>query len=142
METQYVPASGLLGSAWLLVLIPLLGAAVLLLGGRRLDRVGHLIGCATILVDFVLGVALVAALAGRPEGEKAVTDTLFSFIPVGELQVDIGLLLDPLSAVFVLLITGVGALIHVYSIGYMAHDPARRRFFACLLYTSPSPRDS
>ena len=130
METQYVPASGLLGSAWLLVLIPLLGAAVLLLGGRRLDRVGHLIGCATILVDFVLGVALVAALAGRPEGEKAVTDTLFSFIPVGELQVDIGLLLDPLSAVFVLLITGVGALIHVYSIGYMAHDPARRRFFA------------
>ncbi|MBA3800318.1 MAG: NADH-quinone oxidoreductase subunit L, partial [Geodermatophilaceae bacterium] len=130
METTFVEASGLLSSAWLLVLIPLIGAAVLLLGGRRLDRIGHLVGCATIVLDLVLAIALVAVLAGQPEGEKAVTDTLFSFIPVGSLQVDIGLLLDPLSAVFVLLITGVGALIHIYSIGYMAHDPARRRFFA------------
>jgi NADH-quinone oxidoreductase subunit L len=126
----YAEASGLLASAWLLVGIPLIGAAVLLLGGRRLDKAGHLIGCATIVLDFVLAVALVAALAGQDEGEKAVTDTLFSFIPVGELQVDIGMLFDPLSAVFVLLITGVGALIHIYSIGYMAHDRARRRFFA------------
>ena len=49
--------------------------------------------------------------------------------PVGGLQVDFGLLFDPLSAVFVLLITGVGSLIHIYAVGYMAHDPGRRRFF-------------
>ncbi|MDQ3735163.1 MAG: NADH-quinone oxidoreductase subunit L [Actinomycetota bacterium] len=130
METPgtYVEATGALGSLWLLVLIPLLGAAVLLLGGRRLDGVGHIIGCATIVADLALGIMYVFTLAGQQE--KAVSDNLFSFIPVGELQVDIGLLFDPLSAVFVLLITGVGSLIHIYSIGYMAHDPARRRFFA------------
>ena len=128
MESSYVEASGLLSSVWLLIVIPLGGAAVLLLGGRRLDKVGHLVGCATIVIDLALALAFVGALAGQDE--KAVTDTLFSFIPVGALQVDIGLLFDPLSAVFALLITGVGALIHIYSIGYMAHDPARRRFFA------------
>ena len=55
---------------------------------------------------------------------------LFTWIPVGGFQVDVGLLLDPLSMTFVLLITGVGSLIHIYSVGYMAHDPGRRRFFA------------
>ncbi len=53
-------------------------------------------------------------------------------MPVGELQVDFGLQLDALSVCFVLLITGVGSLIHIYSVGYMAHDPERRRFFAYL----------
>ncbi len=57
---------------------------------------------------------------------------LFSWIPVEALQVDFGLRIDPLSLTFVLLITGVGSLIHVYSLGYMAHDPDRRRFFAYL----------
>ncbi len=130
METPgtYAEATGALGSLWLLIVIPLVGAAVLLLGGRRLDRVGPLVGCATIVADFVLGVYYVSTLAGQ--AERAVSDNLFSFIPVGELQVDIGLLLDPLSAAFLLLITGVGALIHIYSVGYMAHDPAKRRFFA------------
>src|SRR5947199_5223824 len=54
---------------------------------------------------------------------------LFRYIPVGGLTIDVGLLYDPLSAIFVLLITGVGFLIHVYAVGYMAHDPGRRRFF-------------
>jgi NADH-quinone oxidoreductase subunit L len=61
-----------------------------------------------------------------------VHETLFSWVPVAQLQVDFGLRLDQLSMCFVLLITGVGALIHIYSVGYMAHDPARRRFFAYL----------
>src|SRR5918997_1674949 len=81
-----MPAEGLLAAAWLLIALPLAGAAVLLLGGRRTDRWGHLLGCATVIAAFVLG----------------------------------------------LLITGVGSLIHVYSIGYMGHDDARRRFFAYL----------
>jgi len=128
MET--VPATGLLGASWLLIALPLAGAAVLLLGGRRTDRWGHLLATGTVLAAFVLGVACTAQLAGLDE--RSVGVDLFTFIRTGNLDVQAGLLVDPLSAVFVLLITGVGALIHVYSIGYMAHDPARRRFFAYL----------
>ncbi|MGH3740345.1 MAG: NADH-quinone oxidoreductase subunit L, partial [Micromonosporaceae bacterium] len=121
------PASGLLASAWLLVALPLASAAVLLLLGRRADRWGHLLGCASIGVSFVLGLSCFFALWGQ--GTKAVVLKLFTFIPVPGLQVDASLRYDPLSAVFVLLITGVGFLIHVYAVGYMADDPGRRRFF-------------
>ncbi|MGH3546384.1 MAG: NADH-quinone oxidoreductase subunit L, partial [Mycobacteriales bacterium] len=115
---------------WLLIALPLAGAAVLLLAGRRAARWGHYLGCATVGAGFVIGVLGFLALADR--SERSVERTLFEFIGVGSLQIDIGLLYDPLSAVFVLLITGVGFLIHVYSIGYLSHDPARRRFFAYL----------
>src|SRR5215210_4520150 len=125
-----VPAEGLLSSSWLLVALPLAGAAVLLLGGRRTDRWGHLLGTATVLAAFVLGLACTVALAGLEE--KSVGVDLFTFISAGSLDIRAGLLFDPLSAAFVLLITGVGALIHIYSVGYMAHDPGRRRFFAYL----------
>ncbi len=80
--------------------------------------------------SFAYGLAAFSALAGL-ETRTADKD-LFTWIAVGGLQVDFGLLLDPLSATFVLLITGVGLLIHVYSLGYMAHDPRRRLFFAYL----------
>ncbi|WP_237496150.1 NADH-quinone oxidoreductase subunit L [Modestobacter sp. L9-4] len=123
-----VPA--LLDASWLLIALPLAGAAVLLLGGRRTDRWGHLLATGTVAVSFLLAVLCTVQLAGLDE--RSVSVDLFTFISTGELDVQAGLLLDPLSAVFVLLITGVGALIHVYSIGYMAHDPARRRFFAYL----------
>jgi NADH-quinone oxidoreductase subunit L len=125
-----VPASGLLSASWLLIALPLVGAAVLLLGGRRADRWGHLLGTGTVVVAFVLGLACTLQLAGQ--SGKRVSQDLFTFISAGHLDVKAGLLFDPLSAAFVLLITGVGALIHVYSIGYMAHDPGRRRFFAYL----------
>src|SRR3712207_1653562 len=128
MET--LPAEGLLAASWLLIALPLAGAAVLLLGGRRTDRWGHLLGTATVVLAFLLGLACTVQLAGLDE--RAASVDLFTFISTGSLDVEAGLLFDPLSAVFVLLITGVGALIHVYSIGYMAHDPARRRFFAYL----------
>src|SRR3954469_24827070 len=128
MET--LPATGLLASSWLLIALPLLGAAILLLGGRRTDRWGHLLGTATVVVAFVLGLLYTFQLAGLDQ--KSVAVDVFTFIGVGDLEVKAGLLYDPLSAAFVLLITGVGALIHIYSIGYMSHDPARRRFFAYL----------
>ncbi len=125
-----VPATGLLSASWLLIALPLVGAAILLLGGRRTDRWGHLLATGTVAVAFVLGVACTVQLAGLPD--RSVGVELFTFISTGQLDVSAGLLVDPLSAVFVLLITGVGALIHVYSVGYMAHDPGRRRFFAYL----------
>src|SRR5215203_5448373 len=130
LSAEVLPATGLLAASWLLIALPLAGAAVLLLGGRRTDRWGHLLGTATVVAAFVLGLLCTFQLAGLDE--PSVDVDLFTFISSGELDVHAGLLYDPLSAVFVLLITGVGALIHVYSIGYMAHDPARRRFFAYL----------
>jgi NADH-quinone oxidoreductase subunit L len=130
MPVEVLPADGLLAASWLLIALPLAGAAVLLLGGRRTDRWGHLLGTATVVAAFVLGVLCTIQLGGLDE--RSVDVDLFTFISAGDLDVRAGLLYDPLSAVFVLLITGVGSLIHIYSIGYMAHDPARRRFFAYL----------
>jgi NADH-quinone oxidoreductase subunit L len=125
-------ATGTFSLLWLLIAFPLLGAAVLLLGGRRTNRWGHLLAVTLSWSSFVIGLVCFLALRGRETAERAVDQHLFSWIPVNGFQVDAGLLFDPLSAVFVLLITGVGSLIHVYSIGYMAHDPDRRRFFAYL----------
>ncbi|SFT45984.1 NADH dehydrogenase subunit L [Geodermatophilus amargosae] len=125
-----VAAQGLLSATWLVIALPLLGAAVLLLGGRRTDRWGHLLGTATVVAAFVVALLITFQLAG--EEQRSVTADLFTFVSVGSLDVSAGLLIDPLSATFMLLITGVGGLIHVYSMGYMAHDPRRRRFFAYL----------
>jgi NADH-quinone oxidoreductase subunit L len=112
--------------------VPLLSAAVLLLGGRRTDRWGHLLGTAAPIVSFLIGLLLFIELAGQAEGQRAINETLYQWISVGTFQVPLGLTFDPLSALFVMLITSVGSLIHIYSIGYMAHDDRRRRFFGYL----------
>ena len=125
-------ATGLGQYAWLLLALPAFGAAVLLIGGRRTNPWGHLLGCATVLLAFVYGAALFFSSLGQDAASRTRELHLFSWIPVNALQVDFGLRLDPLSLTFVLLITGVGALIHIYSIGYMSHDADRRRFFAYL----------
>jgi NADH-quinone oxidoreductase subunit L len=125
-------SGGLQSGAWLLVVLPVLSAAVLLTGGRRTDKWGHLLGTAVPVVLFVYGLLLFFDVRGLDEGQRSRDLHLWSWIPVGGLNVDLGLLIDPLSLTFVLLITGVGSLIHVYSIGYMEHDPGRRRFFAYL----------
>ena len=117
---------------WLVIALPLAGAAVLLLAGRRSDSWGHLLGCLAALASFAAGVVLFVDMLGRHAEDRVVHEALFSWVPVGGLQVDFGLQLDALSMCFVLLITGVGSLIHIYSIGYMAEDPERRRFFAYL----------
>lgn len=122
-------ASGAAGGAWLLIAFPLVGAAVLLFGGKATDAWGHLLGCATVVASFVYGAILFFSSTGLPEEERVQNLHVFDWIPVGQLQVDFGLRIDPLSISFVLLITGVGSLIHIYSIGYMADDPDRRRFF-------------
>ena len=115
-----------------LIALPLLGAAVLLLAGRRSDRWGHIFGTLMSAASFAVGVCLFIQMLGNSDGERAMTQKLFNWISVGSFQVDAGLLLDQLSICFVLLITGVGTLIHVYSIAYMSHDLDRRRFFAYL----------
>ncbi|MFB4422660.1 NADH-quinone oxidoreductase subunit L [Streptomyces sp. QL37] len=116
----------------LLVAAPLLGAAVLLCGGRRLDRAGHWIGTVLAAASFVIGVVLFTDMLGKGAEDRALHQKLFSWIPVEGFQADVAFQLDQLSMTFVLLITGVGTLIHIYSIGYMEHDERRRRFFGYL----------
>ncbi|MDI6630268.1 MAG: NADH-quinone oxidoreductase subunit L [Rhodococcus sp. (in: high G+C Gram-positive bacteria)] len=117
---------------WLLPALPAFGAAFLLLGGRRCNSWGHLVATAAAVSSFVVAAVVFASMLGRDESNRTLTQTLFRWVPVDELQVDFGLRADQLSICFVLLITGVGSLIHVYSIGYMSHDAERRRFFAYL----------
>jgi len=117
---------------WLTFALPLAGAVVLLLGRHATDAWGHLLGCATVLGSFVCGITLFAHLLSRPAEDRKVREVLFSWVASGALNVDFSVGVDALSICFVLLISGVGALIHIYSIGYMAHDPDRRRFFAYL----------
>ncbi|MCR6030045.1 NADH-quinone oxidoreductase subunit L [Nocardioides sp. zg-579] len=125
-------ADGAFSLLWLVIGLPLLGAAVLLLGGRATDRWGHWLGTLMSVGSFVVSLVLFVELTGRDEADRSVTQHLWDWISVGDLNVGMDLLYDPLSALFLLLITGVGSLIHVYSIGYMEHDPRRRRFFAYL----------
>src|SRR5215475_4986355 len=124
----YADANGFLASFWLLIAIPLVSGLLLLVLGRLADKWGHVLGCLSVGVAFVLGVVYFFNLRGL-SGNRAAVINLFDFIHVGRFTVDFGLLFDPLAAIFVLLITGVGFLIHVYAVGYMAHDPGRRRFF-------------
>jgi NADH-quinone oxidoreductase subunit L len=131
-EQVPVPADGVFSLLWLLIAIPLAGAAVLLLAGRRADGWAHVLGTLTVLTSFVLAAAMFVSEIGLAEDRRAVQQTLYEFVAVGGYQVTVGLLLDQLSMAFVLLITGVGTLIFVYSMGYMQHDERRRRFFGYL----------
>ncbi|MCB5180495.1 NADH-quinone oxidoreductase subunit L [Streptomyces antimicrobicus] len=116
----------------LLVAAPLLGAAVLLCGGRRLDKTGHWLGTLLAAVSFGIGAVLFADMLGKGAEDRALHQKLFSWIPVEGFQADVAFQLDQLSMTFVLLISGVGTLIHLYSVGYMEHDERRRRFFGYL----------
>ncbi|HEV2537617.1 MAG TPA: NADH-quinone oxidoreductase subunit L [Streptosporangiaceae bacterium] len=125
-----VAATGALKLSWLLIAFPLFGAVVLLTGGRRTDRWGHLLGVLMPVASF--GYAVIAFFALLGDANRSQDDHLYTFIQVARFQVPMGLQIDQLSISFVLLITGVGSLIHIYSVGYMAHDSDRRRFFGYL----------
>ncbi len=127
-----VPTDGVFSLLWLVIALPALGAAILLLGGKRTDRWGHLLGTGTVAGSFLISLVLFFGLLGRDAEERQVTQHLWEWFDSGSYAVNFDLLYDQLSAVFLLLITGVGSLIHVYSIGYMEHDVRRRRFFGYL----------
>ena len=162
---------------WLLLFAPLAGSILcgaLHLSALRARRAGahdegqrrlaSLIGCAAVAVSLALSIQAFVELVRGPA--TALESSAWSWIDAGTFRVELSLVADRLSSVMLLVITGVGLLIHVYSIGYMAEDPGRAKFFAylnlfvfamlilvlasnllglfvgCLLYTSPSPRDS
>ena len=127
-----VPATGVAAYAWLLILIPLASAGLLLLLGSASDKWGHLLATLASWAAFAVGVAVIATMLSLPAQGQRIALPLFSWIPAGDFSVDFGLMLDPLSMTFVMLVTFVGSLIHVYAIAYMEHDTDRRRFFAYL----------
>ncbi|HEV2892041.1 MAG TPA: NADH-quinone oxidoreductase subunit L [Frankiaceae bacterium] len=132
MALETHAATGIHSLLWLLIALPLAGAATLLLGGRRTNQWGHLLATGIAFATFVLALMSFVKLAGFDEHARGAVDHLFTYLPVGGLEVKADLFLDPLSSAFTLLVTGVGTLVHVYSIGYMEHDAERRRFFAYL----------
>ena len=129
-------AGGVFDLIWLVIALPALGAVILLVGGPlargAMDRWGHWIGTAAAAASFALSIVLFVALLGRGADERQIGQHLFTWFESNSLNVGMDLLYDQLSALFLLLITGVGTLIHVYSIGYMEHDDRRRRFFGYL----------
>ncbi len=131
MET-IAAASGITSLTWLLIALPVAGALILLGSGRRTNAFGHLLGVATIAGSFVVAVLLWLNMLGKSSDQRATRDFLFTWMSLGRFKVDVALQLDQLSMAFVLLITGVGLLIHIYAVGYMHGDDGRRRFFGYL----------
>jgi NADH-quinone oxidoreductase subunit L len=125
-------ATGVFAWTWVLIALPVLGAVVLLVGGRRTNSFAPVFASALVALAFVIGFIQFLQMLGKPSDSRAFVQSLFEWAPIGSFSVDVGFQLDPLSMAFVLLITFVGCLIHVYSIGYMADDPDKRRFFAYL----------
>ena len=118
---------------WLLPAFPLLGAVVLLVGGRRLGDPGAgWFASLMPIASFIVTVSVYFELLSRPAEQRNEVVTLFSWLPVGSLQVDLALLADPLSITMALFITGIGSLIHLYAIGYMHGDPKFSKFFLYL----------
>jgi len=120
-------AHGLQSAAWLLIAIPALSSLVLLTAGKRADRWGPILGAVVPVVLFAYSIGLFFSV--KSESNREIHAHWFTWISVGRFNVEAGQLIDPLSMVFILLITGVGSLIHIYAVGYMSHDPGRRRFF-------------
>ena len=118
---------------WLIPAFPLVGFVVILLFGRRLgDPKAGFLATAMIALSFVVAVGVFFDLLGQPEEERRHIVTLFEWLPVGSLQIDMAFLIDPLSITMCLFVTGIGSLIHLYAIGYMHGDPKFSKFFLYL----------
>lgn len=127
-----IAATGAATYAWLMIVIPLTVSLGLLLAGRLTDRWGHWVAVAASWLSFGIGFTVFLQLLEQSYHNSRMSLHLFSWIPAGDFSVNFGLLLDPLSLTFVMLVTFVGSLIHVYAVAYMEHDKDRRRFFAYL----------
>ena len=118
---------------WILLLFPLAGAALNGMAGSRLpERIVSVIGCGSVLLSFAVSVLAFVELVGLPADERVHTVTLFTWIQAGSFVSQVSFLFDPLSALMILIVTGVGFLIHVYSIGYMRGEEGYWRYFSYL----------
>ncbi len=118
---------------WLIPLLPLAGVLINGFFGHRLPRkLSGAIACLMVFGSLVISLGALLRLIGMPPESRVIHHTLFTWIATGNLYTSVSLLLDPLSAVMICVVCCVGFLIHVYSMGYMAHDPRYHRFFAFL----------
>ncbi|HZB39952.1 MAG TPA: proton-conducting transporter membrane subunit, partial [Ilumatobacter sp.] len=118
---------------WLIPAFPLAGFLLLLLFGRRLgEPFAGVLASAMVLASFVVSVGAYADMRSMDEAERSHVETLFTWISVGGLHIDLAFLADPLSITMCLFVTGVAFLIHVFSIGYMHGDPKFSKFFLYL----------
>ncbi len=123
----------MLHAAYLMPLFPLAGFAVLAVFGRKIGNpLAGWLATGTVTASFAIALVTLAGMIGEPASHRSFVETLFTWIPVSALHVQVGFLIDPLSLVMVLFVTGVSAVIHWYSIGYMAHDEGYARFFVYL----------
>jgi NADH-quinone oxidoreductase subunit L len=117
----------------LVPLLPLLGFLIVALNVRKLSHgVTSFVACGSVLLSFLVSVVLFTNLLSAPEDSRSITVTIFNWISAGNFSASISFLVDPLSSLFLLIITGVGFLIHVYSIGYMHDDEGFNKFFSYL----------
>ncbi|MBW3627332.1 MAG: NADH-quinone oxidoreductase subunit L [Actinobacteria bacterium] len=123
----------MLSAVWLIPALPLAGFLILLAAGRKLgEPAAGWLATAMVTGSFVAGLVTFAGLLGEDEHHRQFVFTVFEWLPSGSFSVDVGFLVDPLSMAMVLFVTGVGALIHLYSIGYMHGDPRFHTFFLYL----------
>src|SRR6185312_2657145 len=119
----------------LIALFPLAGFLVNSSFGRRISKgAAGAVACGAIILSFAVSVAAVARLAGRPPDDRAITQTVFTWITSGDFSVNLTLRLDPLSSVMILVVTGIGSLIHIYSTAYMHEESGSEyaRYFSYL----------
>lgn len=126
-------ATGAASLVWLCVLVPLLSAGFLLIAGDKAKTWGHWLGVCASAFSFVVGLIIFIQMLGLDASQRVMDTNIYQWFAFGTGNpVNFGMRVDPLSMTFVLLVTFVGTLIHLYSVGYMEHDEARRRFFAYL----------
>jgi len=138
-----MPTEYFLAHIWLIPLFPLVGAALMLFIGKRLPHAGVNVVClGSVFLSMVYAFGAVAQLIARPVAQRVAEVVLFDWVPAGAMHTvsghfanfnaQWGMLLDPLSAVMICVVTGVGFLIHIYSVGYMGHESGYYRFFGYL----------
>ena len=126
------PATGIFTFTWALIALPLLGAFLILTFGKQLKKLAPYLAISLSSASFILGFYMFLQMLARPDSERGFVSSVYQWISAGSLNVSFGLQLDQLSIAFVLLITFVGTMIHIYSLGYMDHDANRGRFFGYL----------
>ena len=127
-----LPATGAASLIWLCVAIPLLSAGFLLVAGKVTNSWGHWLEIAASTASFGVAAAALVQMLGMDASERVMDTVVYRWVPAGDLSIDIAMRVDPLSMTFLMLVTFVGTLIHIYSVAYMEHDKDRRRFFAYL----------
>ena len=131
-EAESSAAAGVINLVPLLLVLPLAGFVFTAFFGRRIGRFAFLVPLLLIVATWAIAMVVVYEALSGGFGEHGAGITLWTWIPAGAFQVEMGLYVDQLTACLLIVVTTIGMIVHLYSVGYMAHDPGRWRFFAYL----------